>query len=123
MNKGMTHIREIFRKILEKKPGQEIVIPKELLPRPCEYGFEPIPPLLGDPKGAKRQYRLYLRDGRSLHLREYDTHYTLHWDKRDPRTDPLGHLIEDARGTLLFILSCLFFTALIVFRSSNSFNS
>lgn len=46
---------------------------------------------LGSKKGAKRQYRYG-----NLHIRDYDTHYTVHMDKIDPRTNPLGHLVMDA---------------------------
>lgn len=46
---------------------------------------------LGSKKGAKRQYRYG-----NLHIRDYDSHYTVHMDKVDPRKDPLGHLLVDA---------------------------
>ena len=46
---------------------------------------------LGGKKGAKRQYRYG-----SLHIRDYDTHYTVHMDKVNPLTNPLGHLLVDA---------------------------
>lgn len=46
---------------------------------------------LGGKKGARRQYRC----GR-LHIRDYDTHYTVHMDRVDPLTNPLGHLLVDA---------------------------
>jgi hypothetical protein len=46
---------------------------------------------LGSKKGAKRQYRFG-----ALHIREYDTHYSVHTDIVDPSTDPLGHLLVDA---------------------------
>ena len=46
---------------------------------------------LGSKKGAKRQYRYG-----NLHIRDYETHYTVHMDKVDPLTNPLGHLIVDA---------------------------
>ena len=46
---------------------------------------------LGSKKGAKRQYRYG-----NLHIRDYDTHYTLHMDKVNPLTSPLGHLLMDA---------------------------
>ena len=45
----------------------------------------------GSKKGAKRQYRYG-----TLHIREYDTHYSVHTDIVDPSTDPLGHLLLDA---------------------------
>lgn len=47
--------------------------------------------ILGSKKGAKRQYRYG-----KLHIRDYDTHYTVHMDKVDPRSSPLGHLLVDA---------------------------
>lgn len=46
---------------------------------------------LGSMKGAKGQYR-----HGNLHIHDYDTHYTVHMDKVDPRTNPLGHLLVDA---------------------------
>ncbi|MGI0050081.1 MAG: hypothetical protein ACREAW_11120 [Nitrososphaera sp.] len=46
---------------------------------------------LGGKKGAKRQYRYG-----KLHIRDYDTHYTVHMDRVDPMTNPLGHLLVDA---------------------------
>lgn len=46
---------------------------------------------LGGKKGAKRQYRYG-----NLHIRDYDTHYTVHMDRVNPLTNPLGHLLVDA---------------------------
>ena len=46
---------------------------------------------LGGKKGAKRQYRYG-----KLHIRDYDTHYTVHMDRVDPLKNPLGHLLVDA---------------------------
>lgn len=46
---------------------------------------------LGSKKGAKRQYRYG-----ALHIREYDTHYSVHTDIVDPSRNPLGHLLVDA---------------------------
>ena len=46
---------------------------------------------LGASKGAVRQYRY-----RSLHVREYHDHYSVHSDRIDPRIDPIGHLLVDA---------------------------
>jgi hypothetical protein len=46
---------------------------------------------LGSKKGAKRQYRYG-----ALHIREYDTHYSVHTDTVDPSRNPLGHLLVDA---------------------------
>ena len=66
----------------------EIRVPKEareFVPQWAE------PTLLGDPRGAARQYRYG-----NLHIREYADHYTVHTDKADPRRDPVGHLIRDA---------------------------
>ncbi len=46
---------------------------------------------LGSKKGARRQFRYG-----NLHIRDYDSHYTVHMDKVDPRKNPLGHLLIDA---------------------------
>lgn len=60
---------------------------------------------LGASKGAIRQYRY-----RSLHVREYHDHYSVHSDRIDPRIDPIGHLLVDAPEYLTAVaitLSCL----------------
>jgi hypothetical protein len=46
---------------------------------------------LGSKKGAQRQYRYG-----GLHIREYDSYYSVHTDIVDPSTNPLGHLFVDA---------------------------
>ena len=51
--------------------------------------------MLGDPRGAARQYRYG-----NLHIREYAGHYAVHADRADPRRDPLGHLVRDAPEVL-----------------------
>jgi len=59
---------------------------------------------LGSKKEAKRQYRYG-----ALHIREYDTHYSVHTDIVDPSSNPLGHLFMDgpeylAGATAAFII-------------------
>ena len=51
---------------------------------------------LGDKKGALKQYRKG-----TIHIREYADKLTVHADKVDPRTDPLGHLLHDAQEVLI----------------------
>ena len=46
---------------------------------------------LGSKNGANRQYRYG-----NLHIKDYDTHYTVHMDKVNPLSNPLGHLLVDA---------------------------
>jgi hypothetical protein len=63
-----------------------IIVPKAVRPI---IDLEETP--LGSKKGAMRQYRYGL-----LHIREYDTHYSVHTDTVDPSSNPLGHLLVDA---------------------------
>lgn len=63
-----------------------IVVPKAVRP---VVGLEET--ALGSKKGAQRQYR-----HGGLHVRDYDSHYTVHMDRVDPRESPLGHLLVDA---------------------------
>lgn len=53
------------------------------------------PTVLGDLRGAVRQYRYG-----NLHIREYAGHYAVHSDRADPRRDPIGHLVHDAPEVL-----------------------
>lgn len=63
-----------------------IVVPKAVRPI---IGIEET--VLGTKNGARKQYRYG-----NLHIRDYDSHYTVHMDKVDPRKNPLGHLLADA---------------------------
>jgi hypothetical protein len=63
-----------------------IVVPKSV--RPIIEFKETV---IGGKKGARKQYR-----HGNLHIREYDSHYTVHLDKIDPLKNPIGHLVVDA---------------------------
>jgi hypothetical protein len=63
-----------------------IIVPKTVRPL-IEYW----PTNLGEKKGSLKQYR-----HGNLHIREYENHYSVHYDKIDPRNDPLGHVMVDA---------------------------
>ena len=68
----------------------KIVMPK--LPK-CFQGT-----LLGEPKGALRQYR----GVHGSHVLEYEKKWVIHRDKIDPRLDAIGHLVNDAPHVLVF---------------------
>ncbi|MEA2075815.1 MAG: hypothetical protein U9O85_08845 [Euryarchaeota archaeon] len=78
-----------FRKMLaHRRFGENITISKEEIqniPKGCKET------LLGDPKGALKQYRC----DSNIHILEYPDRYKVHKDRVDPRRDPLGHLIYD----------------------------
>jgi hypothetical protein len=74
-----------------------IMVPKAVRPI-IEYS----PTALGSGCGALRQFR-----AGKLHIREYNSYYSVHSDKIDPLDDPLGHLIIDAPEYLVGILSGL----------------
>jgi hypothetical protein len=72
-----------------------IIVPKSVRPI-IEYS----PTALGSGCGALRQFR-----AGKLHIREYDSYYSVHSDKVDPLNDPLGHLIFDAPEYMVAVLS------------------
>jgi hypothetical protein len=74
-----------------------IMVPKSVRPI-IEYS----PTALGSGCGALRQFR-----AGKLHIREYDSYYSVHSDKIDPLHDPFGHLIIDAPEYLVGMLSGL----------------
>jgi len=51
-------------------------------------------------------------------VKEYESEYHIHWDKRDPNQDPIGHIVADpfywwvaivtALATILALLSSVF---------------
>ncbi|MFN4336539.1 MAG: hypothetical protein ACK4FV_03020 [Candidatus Nitrosocaldus sp.] len=68
--------------------SREIEVPKDARPIMLDGAEET---LLGDPMGAKKQYRYG-----NLHIREYEDRYVVHVDRVDPRRDPLMHILLDA---------------------------
>jgi hypothetical protein len=63
-----------------------IIVPKAVRPI---IDFKETP--LGNKKGANKQYHWG-----SFHIREYDTHYSVHMDTVDPLNNPLRYLLVDA---------------------------
>ncbi|MEM4277532.1 MAG: hypothetical protein QXG53_00325, partial [Candidatus Nitrosocaldus sp.] len=68
--------------------SREVEVPKDARPIMLDGAEET---LLGDPMGAKKQYRYG-----NLHIREYEDRYVVHVDRVDPRRDPLMHVLLDA---------------------------
>ncbi len=86
-----------------------IIVPKSVRPI-IEYS----PTALGSGCGALRQFRVG-----KLHIREYDSYYSVHSDKIDPLSDPIGHLIVDAPEYLVGMLSGLSIYSTLKERSIN----
>ena len=87
-----------------------IIVPKSVRPT-IEYEET----LLGNKKGAKRQFR-----HKNLHIREYGDYYTVHMDKVDPRKDPFGHLLIDAPEFLVGLMSAVSMGKLVGFAFSDN---
>ena len=101
--------KKIIRIVLKLDPHKSLLVSKREVKHPLECGFVRS---LGEPRGQLADYRLVLEDGRSIHVREYYGYYEVHWDKRDPTVDPIGHLVEDAPhwlvlSTIIFIGSMI----------------
>ncbi len=71
----------------------EIMIPSFGMPHPLEAGFVSS---IGDAAGQKANYRLPLEDGTEAHVKEFEDHYTLHWDMVSAINNPVGHIFWDA---------------------------
>jgi hypothetical protein len=74
-------------------PRVDLLVSKEAIPHPEEYGLKPT---VAAPRGQLANYRIPLNDDSGIHIKEYETHYLVHWDERDPSTDLIGHIVKDA---------------------------
>lgn len=72
--------------------GKELILGKGETIIGSEFEVTP----LGHAHGAITQYR----GPYGAHLREYLHFFKLHRDRVDPRTDPIGHLVNDAPDDL-----------------------
>ena len=88
--------------VLQQPSGKDLVVEKWWMIHPLRAGFTRS---FGLPQGERFQYRLLLEDGRrSVHVREYDDVYRVHWDQVDPRVDLIEHGRRDAPG--VYVVAC-----------------
>ena len=59
---------------------------------------------MGEPKGQLADYGLTLKDGKTIHAREYEYKFGFHWDKVDPNVNWFEHLRRDSPPW--YILAC-----------------
>ncbi len=77
-------------------PHEEIFCLKDEIPHPLSLGFYK---RIGEPKGQLADYGLTLKDGKSIHVREYENKFGFHWDKVDPNVNWFEHLRRDSPAT------------------------
>jgi len=109
-------IKELINRILRMNAHEDLVVPHHkfvvnvspstsiTLQDFIDYGFTRS---IGDLQGQIADYRLLMADGKSIHLRVFNDCFKLHWDYRDPRVDPWGHLVFDAPHWVNLIESTL----------------
>ncbi len=83
----------LISNVLAQPPHEKIVINARDIPHPRRMGFRKD---IGAPTGQSEDYRLALKDGRSIHAQKHGRKWLLHWDKLDPMIDKIEHLRVDA---------------------------
>ena len=83
---------EVITIVLTQPKHKDVIVNDWEVPElPPEFGER-----LGDEDGQIADYGLTSEDGRGIHIKKYNGYYKIHWDKKDPNDDPLGHLVYDA---------------------------
>ena len=80
----------VFNRVLSMPPHTNIIVHKPCLPP--EGAIE----AMGEPHGQLRDLEIPLSDGGRIHIVEFTNNYLVHWDRKSPSRDPIGHLREDA---------------------------
>ena len=85
---------EILDLVLTLEKHVDLQINQLQLPSIPDYFEE----RMGDDDGQDVNYGYEEEDERSIHLKVYDDDevYRIHWDAKDPNSNPIGHLIHDA---------------------------
>lgn len=84
--------RTAITAVLQGVAHRDFVLPKAGAPHPIDIGMGES---VGEPQGQLADYRMPL-DGKSIHVREYECEYRLHWDMFHPAADWVNHLRYDA---------------------------
>lgn len=96
---------KIIDKVLTLPAHEDMIVKKSnALIHPTLVGFKRS---VGEPHGQSADYRLRLYDGKSIHVREYNDHYRVHWDKVDPSVSIIAHLKHDAPHIYMLLLGML----------------
>lgn len=80
-------VREEFR------ARENLAVSEKVLSHPKDLGW---PSSIGAPKGQVADYRISYDDGTCVHIKDFDDHYQVHWDEKDPNQDLVGHFTSDA---------------------------
>lgn len=83
---------QIINEVLTYPKHTDITIEKWRV-SPLPNDFKPRP---ADDDGQIADYGLALEDETGIHVKEYDDYYKIHWDKKDPNVNPIGHLVYDS---------------------------
>jgi hypothetical protein len=97
--------------VLQKPPHEDLRIEKMYVEHPSAEGYTES---IGDPLGQKNDFRKGFEDGRGVHVREYEDHYLIHWDKIDPNQNPFGHIITDAPHWIVIGLLGIFLLSIML---------
>src|SRR6266516_1976688 len=105
--------RQQYSTVLWRPVHSEITVSKWDMPSPRQAG---VVVSIGEVAGQIADSRLPLADGREIHVREYQHHYTVHWDKVSAVRNPIGHLVSDAPhwiglGLVIFFIGVLLWAA------------
>lgn len=88
-------LTQAVNQVLVHPPHEEILYHRDEIIDLDSSEFEES---IGEPVGQLADYRIPLKDGRSIHLRIYDKLIGIHWDKIHPHTieDGIEHLRRDS---------------------------
>ena len=91
MRKSLIYL--IINDVLSLPPHEEIYYSEDEIPHPLTMGFQKAN---GEPQGQRVDYRFILKDGRSIHAKDYGKYFGFHWDWVDPRKNWIEHLRRDS---------------------------
>ena len=98
----------IIQYVLPLRPQEDVWVPKENVPHPQAVGI----------RFSYGAYRQTMPDGRAIDIKDGGNYWRVHWDRKNPNDDLIGHVFHDAPEFIGMVIAIGLFIGLPLVASA-----